>query len=330
MMGAFAALWCMSVAVGYGGEQAGFDAWRDHATYELNYSVDLSGMPEGDHRIRVWIPTPAVRAHQSVAQLRIEAPWPHRVTADSHGNRLVYLEPKPVEGAPSRVSIQATVERAPLHSTPVAATGSGDPDDPSRYLDACRRVPITGVVARLGQQACHGLHETNEKIRAIFDFVVATMTYAKRGVGWGKGDAIWACNAKYGNCSDFHSLIIGMLRSQRIPARFVIGFPPLSATRDAGSVHGYHCWAEVVDPGRGWIPVDASEAKKTGRPDDFFGVLPSDRVEFTIGRDLVLEPPQDGKAINFLIYPYAEVDGEPVDVPWSLEFRRVAPASAAP
>ena len=76
--------------------------------------------------------------------------------------------------------------------------------------------------------------------------------------------------------------------------------------------------------------MDASEAKKTGRPDDFFGVLPSDRVEFTIGRDLVLEPPQEGKAINFLIYPYAEVDGEPVEVPWSLEFRRVAPRSATP
>ena len=103
----------------------------------------------------------------------------------------------------------------------------------------------------------------------------------------------------------------------------MIGFP-ISPDETAGPVGGYHCWAEAWDPARGWIPFDASEAWKAKRFDDYFGTLPSDRIAFTIGRDLVLEPPQRSEPLNFFVYPYAEVDGEAVDgVAASFRFRRV-------
>ena len=31
-----------------------------------------------------------------------------------------------------------------------------------------------------------------------------------------------------------------------------------------------------------------------------------------MGRDLMLKPRQNGEALNFLIYPYVEVDGKPL------------------
>jgi transglutaminase-like putative cysteine protease len=149
------------------------------------------------------------------------------------------------------------------------------------------------------------------------------MRYSKEGVGWGEGDAVWACTSKYGNCTDFHSLFLGMARSQSIPARFWIGFP-LSPDRVESEIAGYHCWAEAWDPARGWVPFDASEAWKAKRFDDYFGTLPSDRVVFTGGRDLVLEPAQAGPSLNYFIYPYAERNGEPVaDVKGSFHFRRL-------
>jgi hypothetical protein len=46
--------------------------------------------------------------------------------------------------------------------------------------------------------------------------------------------------------------------------------------------------------------------------DYYFGSLTEDRVTFSIGRDLVLAPPQKGPPLNFFIYPYVEVDGEPL------------------
>jgi len=49
------------------------------------------------------------------------------------------------------------------------------------------------------------------------------MRYDKSGIGWGRGDAVYACDAKTGNCSDFHSYFIALARSIGIPARFAIG-----------------------------------------------------------------------------------------------------------
>ena len=66
-----------------------------------------------------------------------------------------------------------------------------------------------------------------EKARAIYDYVLSNMRYDKSGTGWGHGDTLYACSAKKGNCTDFHSLFISMARSQHIPARFEIGFPCL-------------------------------------------------------------------------------------------------------
>jgi len=74
----------------------------------------------------------------------------------------------------------------------------------------------------------------------------------------------------------------------------------------------YHCWAEFYVRDLGWVPVDASEAAKDPkRRDYFFGAHDENRVEFTRGRDLTLTPKQKGEALNYFIYPYAEVDGRP-------------------
>jgi hypothetical protein len=32
-------------------------------------------------------------------------------------------------------------------------------------------------------------------------------------------------------------------------------------------------------------------------------------MQFSMGRDLRLSPPQDGKPLNYFVYPYVEVDG---------------------
>ena len=39
------------------------------------------------------------------------------------------------------------------------------------------------------------------------------MRYIECGEGWGKGDAVYACDAGTGNCTDFHSYLIALARS---------------------------------------------------------------------------------------------------------------------
>jgi transglutaminase-like putative cysteine protease len=173
-----------------------------------------------------------------------------------------------------------------------------------------RLVPIDGEIAQVSARVGHRGASPYDQARAIYNYVIANMTYEKSGTGWGRGDAIYACDFKKGNCTDFHSLFIAIARSRGIPARFTSGFP-LGAS-SSGVVPGYHCWAEFRAGGQ-WVPVDASEAWKHPQLRDYyFGHLDANRVASTMGRDLQLIPPQHGGPLNFLIYPYVEVDGKPI------------------
>jgi hypothetical protein len=101
-----------------------------------------------------------------------------------------------------------------------------------------------------------------------------------------------------------------MARSQAIPSRFEIGFQ-LPADKQSSEVAGYHCWAEFFTPQNGWVPVDISEAwKHPVKKAYYFGAHDADRIQFTLGRDLKLNPPQKGDPLNYFIYPYVEVGGK--------------------
>jgi transglutaminase-like putative cysteine protease len=306
----------------------GFDPWTDTAHYEFEYRVDLGSIDSKDGQSgRLWLPMPIDTRDQQVLSVAVESPLPHREHRDALGNRIATIDW--VGRAPrSEIVFRYTIKRMPSSGTPANAIAALH-DEPDRFLQPTRKIPLDGVIAQLGAQETRGKSNTAAKIRALYDYVYANMRYAKDGTGWGQGDAIWACTEKYGNCTDFHSLFMGMARSQGIPARFVIGFP-IPHDRTEADIGGYHCWAEAWDSARGWVPMDASEAWKTKQADAYFGKLPSDRIVFTVGRDLMLNPEQRGDPLNYFIYPYAEVAGQPVEsIGKSFRFRRVERPLAA-
>jgi transglutaminase-like putative cysteine protease len=181
----------------------------------------------------------------------------------------------------------------------------------AEWLRPDRLVPLDDRIRKLAAEVTRGRRADLDRARAIYDYVVDTMSYDKTGTGWGNGDIYWACDAKRGNCTDFHALFIGLARAVGIPAKFEIGLP-LPATHGQGEIGGYHCWAEFYLAGYGWVPVDASEARKDPEKRSyFFGALDENRVQLTVGRDLVLAPRQAGAPLNYFIYPYVEVDGQP-------------------
>ena len=144
----------------------------------------------------------------------------------------------------------------------------------------------------------------------IYEYVTSVMKYDKTGKGWGRGDAVYACDIRRGNCTDFHSLFIAPARARGIPARFIIGFP-LGTTRREDF--------RVVIVGQNFIQAEYGSRwtlRRHGRIHRgtiiIFGHLDADRVAFTMGRDLALKPPQRGALLNYLIYPYAELDGAPI------------------
>jgi len=295
------------------------DASAPQRSFAFTYQVHVpaSAAANSSH---LWIPLPQNDAFQSVSHLKIESSVSHSEGRDpQYQNPFAVFNPTAAQAAAGYdVTLLFNATRrehaVDIHSPAmqsVSATPSSDPMM-KRYLEPDKLVPLNDTIAELSRQQTAGDTTPLQKARHIYDYVVATMRYDKTGEGWGRGDAVWACTAKRGNCTDFHSLFIGMMRSAGIPARFEIGFP-LPEGKSEGDIPGYHCWAEFYITGIGWIPVDASEAwKNPAKRDYFFGAHDDNRVFFTYGRDLVLSSDQKGPALNYFIYPYAESDGQPV------------------
>ena len=296
-------------------------------SFEFTYVTRIPALPPDATLSRIWIPVPQSDAYQTISDLKIESPFPYAMNRDSeYGNTYLYLEvPATKIAVPAEVRVRFLVARrehvVALGAQPVAMKTEAGAENLQRFLEPDRRVPLQGIIGELSAQETRGIPEPLAKARALYDYVIATMRYDKSGTGWGNGDAVWACTAKRGNCTDFHSLLIGMMRAAKIPARFEIGFsvPP---DQHAGAIPGYHCWAEFYVEPYGWIPVDASEAwKHPEKKNYFFGAHDDNRLQLSVGRDIRLEPPQQGEPLNYFVYPYAELDGKPLALQSNFSFQ---------
>ncbi len=275
--------------------------------FDFTYAFDVTDSPEGAKSLRVWIPRPTDDAMQSAQLVALGAPAPIRFTNDSkHGNGLIYCDVPMTTDDPVSFSFTWRVTRQQWINPQLADSA----DEAAHYLGADAMVPVDGFIKQFATDIGRDEDAVPMRARALYDYCLDYMRYDKSGSGWGNGSVQWACDARYGNCTDFHSLFIALARVRDIPAKFEIGFP-LSHNASSGTIGGYHCWAKFYDDATGWWAVDISEAdKRPALTDYFFGRLDARRVHFTTGRDLVLEPPQDGPPVNFLIYPYVEVDGQ--------------------
>src|SRR5262249_14503606 len=113
----------------------------------------------------------------------------------------------------------------------------------------------------------------------------------------------------------FHSLFIALARTNKLPAKFEIGFA-LPPERGAGPVGGYHCWAQFSPDGKTWVPVDISQANQLGGKnprltDYFFGNLTEDRWVSWAARALPRVPPRGGPPLTFSTSPSAGGEAQP-------------------
>jgi transglutaminase-like putative cysteine protease len=287
---------------------------QDSRHFTFHYAFTVKNLP-AEKKVRIWIPLAQSDAFQEVKIVSATGDLPLKKTSEAkYGNQIFYAE----HSGTTKPELHFDVEYEVIRHERVALA-PGAPRLTSVALSNKERnydlapdilVPVTGLPADLAVKVTQGKTQPIEKARAIYDYVFSTMRYDKTGTGWGHGDVLYACDAKKGNCTDFHSLFIAMARSQGIPARFEIGFP-LPPDKHSTEIAGYHCWSDFWIDGKGWIPVDISEAwKHPEKRDYFFGSHDVNRMQFSMGRDLRLSPAQEGKPLNYFVYPYVEVDGK--------------------
>lgn len=304
---------------------------RPHRSFRFVYEAALPAVPDGAQVTRLWIPVPLDTPDQTIRDLafevrsgeqrqRLAASTPGGLQDGSSGElswtfrdlvrgqgRSACVE---TAGAPIEVRLEFDVTR-------YETTGGGEasPEELDALTRPTRMIPLDGKVAAIAA-ALETPQDPRQAARALYDHTLERMRYDKPAdrPGWGRGDAEWACDARFGNCTDFHSYFMGLARTKGLPARFEMGFPVPAGDAEEAEVGGYHCWAYVWIEGHGWLPVDISEAdKQPGKSDFFFGRLDADRVTMSGGRDVVLEPAPAAGPLNYFVYPHAEVDGEPIE-----------------
>jgi transglutaminase-like putative cysteine protease len=277
-------------------------------SFEFTYGGTVTGLKAGEEA-KIWLPVPSTTGDQVV---KVKGPLPRDGTIQMEPisrNRVLYFEGRADKEGKVAFQVAYRIKRREVKGQ--AKKGETDGGEQiARFLRPDALVPISGKPVELikGKKLPR---DSFDKAKVFYDVVNNHMRYSKEGKGWGRGDSVWACDSKFGNCSDFHSLFISLARSQKIPAKFEIGFP-LPEKRGTGEIGGYHCWAFFRPEGKGWVPVDISEANKVPTMRDYyFGNLTENRVAFSTGRDLDLVPKQAGPPLNFFIYPYVEVGGKP-------------------
>ena len=114
---------------------------------------------------------------------------------------------------------------------------------PNQYVNY---TAATEAVAK-GLEITAGLSEPLEKVAAVYDFVVTTLSYDYDKAATVKSgylpvlDEVLASGK--GICFDYAALMTAMLRSQGIPSKLVVGY--------AGTT--YHAWISVWTEEHGWV-----------------------------------------------------------------------------
>jgi transglutaminase-like putative cysteine protease len=118
-------------------------------------------------------------------------------------------------------------------------------------VDAC-----DGTVLGFAETASHQVH---------------TRFRYEKGATQVKSTVVDALNAGAGVCQDFAHLLIAMLRTRGVPARYVSGYLVPRRTAEPGASveeviggQASHAWAEAHVPGEGWVPLDPTLDKPVG------------------------------------------------------------------
>lgn len=302
-------------------------ALANSRTGVVTLEVDLSAQAKGEEA-RLWVPYPVSDADQLVSDVRISGDYASAAVYTDQENGTPMLAVRWDKAATSRMlSFSFAVERQEIRRSDLPATEAAwNPADFALYLQPTRLGPIDGEVKKLADRITEGQTSVLGKARAIYDWICENMYRDPETRGCGAGDVCLLLSRPGGKCADISSVYIALARAAGVPAREIFGIR-LGKKAEENITTWQHCWVEFYLPGTGWIPVDPADVRKAMltqnlSPDDprtaehrayFWGGIDPYRVKLGTGRDLILNPPQAGGPVNYLMYPYAEVGGRSLD-----------------
>jgi transglutaminase-like putative cysteine protease len=306
-------------------------AWR---TFEVTTTVNVADVKGAT---RIWLPLPDVDTDY---QKSGESTWSGnassaRIVADpARGVRMLAAEFAATESAPALTLTSRVTTRNRAVAWDKPARAAEDAATLRAALAPSELMPVDGIVRKTAQEATRGAKTEVDKVRALYDWVVANAHREPKTRGCGTGDikTMLETGNLGGKCADLNAVFVGLCRASGIPARDIYGLrlaPSAFGYRELGANSAnlkgaQHCRAEVYLSAYGWVGMDPADVLKVMRqetPDwikdrqhpvaapvakGLFGSWEGNWVAWNTAHDVTL-PGSAGKGtLPFLMYPNGE------------------------
>ncbi len=234
------------------------------ASFDANFSwvVDF-GSTRLPNEATLKIYPPSNNAYQSASY---SSSMPFSIETDEFGNRVLAFEFVP-SSSTETISLNAKITTSfdPLKADYPPATES-----PATYLVQSDLVGITDEISSISQSTVQGKASNDfEKLALLSEWVHYNIEYDLNWKSFAAG-SVDTLKSRRGTCDEMGHLLIAMLRSQKIPARLVVGYVY------SGEKWGPHAWVEALIGGK-WVPADPTYGE--------VGALDATHVQIATGRD---------------------------------------------
>ncbi len=305
----------------------------------LTFEVSLRDADKAE-KAELWLPYPLSDANQTITDVDIKAEGARLgVERDPKGGavylRAVWTKP---EGTP-KLTASFKVDSHYSKNAALMETKDAFPPEVMKYLEATPSLPIDKGFCAEASMEFINKPTILEKAQGIYRWVL-DHTFRDESVveGCGLGLPIRTISEKNGGgkCADISSVFVALARASGIPTRDVYGLRVDPAK--SGEITGnYHCWTEFYLPGTGWVMADPADVRKkmlgekiekvddAAKWTEFFWAG-DDLLRIALNRDTretVLSEATAKTPLTYFMYPYAEIDGKPVDwfSPKTFEFK---------
>ena len=315
-------------------QQRSFDPrpgpWR---TFEVTTRVDILE-PRGTTRL--WLPIPSVNAEwQRSLESSFAGNGRARIASDAHdGARMLEVEFDPAQPKPFVELTSRVQTRSRATDWEKRGVVREDAESLKYWTRPTALLPTDGIVRTTALQATRGAKGDEEKVRRLYDWVVANTYREPKVRGCGEGDikTMLETGNLGGKCADLNALFVGLCRSIGVPARDVyglrlapsaFGYKELGGNNPASLKGAQHCRAEVFLQAHGWVAMDPADVAKVMRLETpewlkttqhpvvapvnraLFGGWEGNWVAWNTAHDVAL-PNSKGAKLGFFMYPAGE------------------------
>lgn len=293
---------------------------------EVTFKVSVQA-PEDSNNVRLWVPYPVSDNEQDIQDIKIDGNFTYSgiYGQKQTGDLALYAEwTKPTKERFLAITFKArAIERI---KKDFPSSESDIPIEIKEYIKGSQFIPTEGKIKDIALNITKDKKSIFEKATVVYDWVIENTFRDPNITGCGTGDVERTIAEKGGKCADISGVFVAVARASGIPAREVWGLR-LGKKPEEDITGGHHCWAEFYLPNYGWVPVDPADVRKAmlvekidlkqanKYRDYYFGAVDEYRIVLTRGeKGYHLNPPQKGGILSYgFMYPYAEVDGKPLE-----------------